>query len=98
LPKDILVNVWTHNDIGKTKWQDVPFFENKGFQTVYSPFLDKNGAKNMIEQCFKNESLGILQTTWHRPELALPTVVYSGAYMWSGNEPNEETVNAILNK
>ena len=96
LPNDILMNVWTHNDIGGTKWQDVPFFEDKGFETVYSPFLGKNGAKNMIEQCMSNGSLGILQTTWHRPKLALPTVVYSGAYMWSGKEPAEDTVNAIL--
>ena len=63
---------------------------------MYSPFLEKAGAKNMIEQCFKNRSLGILQTTWHRPELALPTVVYSGAYMWSGNEPSEDNTKAIL--
>ncbi|MBQ8321141.1 MAG: hypothetical protein IJX92_02100 [Clostridia bacterium] len=98
LPNDILMNVWTHNDIGETKWQDVPFFEDKGFETVYSPFLDKNGAKNMIEQCISNGSLGIVQTTWHRPELALPTVVYSGAYMWGGSEPCEEAVDAILNR
>ena len=90
------MNVWTHNDIGETKWQDVPFFEDKGFETVYSPFLDKKGAKNMIEQCIENGSLGIVQTTWHRPELALPTVVYSGAYMWTGCEPTEEAVDAIL--
>ena len=96
LPNDILMNVWTHNDIGETKWQDVPFFEDKGFETVYSPFLDKKGAKNMIEQCIGNGSLGIVQTTWHRPELALPTVVYSGAYMWSGSEPDDETVDAML--
>lgn len=98
LPKDILMNVWTHNDIGETEWQDVPFFEEKGYQTIYSPFLDKTGAKNMIEQCMKNGSLGILQTTWHRPELALPTVVYSGAYMWTGEEPSEADINAVLNK
>ena len=98
LPNDILMNVWTHKDIGEEDWQDVPYFEKKGFETVYSPFLDKTGAKNMIEQCFKNGSLGILQTTWHRPELALPTVIYSGAYMWSGEEPTEETVNEILNR
>ena len=98
LPNDILMNVWTHNDIGETKWQDVPFFEDRGFETVYSPFLDKNGAKNMVAQCIENGSLGILQTTWHRPELALPTVVYSGAYMWTGSEPDEEAVNAILEK
>ena len=58
---------------------------------------DKKGAKNMIVQCMKNGSLGILQTTWHRPELALPTVVYSGAYMWSGEEPTEDEVSAKLN-
>ena len=97
LPSDILMNVWTHNDIGETKWLDVTFFEDKGFETVYSPFLDKKGAKNMIEQCMDNGSLGILQTTWHRPELALHTVVYSGAYMWTGSEPSEDTVSAILN-
>lgn len=98
LPNDILMNVWTHNDIGETKWQDVPFFEDKGFQTIYSPFLDKVGAKNMIEQCFENKSLGILQTTWHRPELALPTVVYSGAYMWTGKEPVNGEVEKVLSK
>lgn len=97
LPKDILMNVWTHKDIGENDWQDVPFFEGKGYETVYSPFLDKKGAKNMIVQCMKNGSLGILQTTWHRPELALPTVVYSGAYMWSGEEPAENEVSAKLN-
>lgn len=96
LPKDILMNVWTHNDIGKTRWQDVPFFEDKGFETVYSPFLDKVGAKNMIEQCLENNSLGILQTTWHRPESALPTVVYSGAYMWTGKEPTDAVVDRML--
>lgn len=98
LPNDILMNVWTHKDIGENKWQDVPFFEDKGFQTIYSPFLDKVGAKNMIEQCFENKSLGILQTTWHRPELALPTVVYSGAYMWTGKEPKDDLVEKILSK
>ena len=97
LPRDILMNVWTHNDIGECRWEDVPFFEDKGYETIYSPFLGKSGAKNMIEQCMKNGSLGVLQTTWHRPELALPTVVYSGAYMWSGKEPEEKNINAVLN-
>lgn len=96
LPKDILMNVWTHKDIGEMKWADVPFFENRGYETVYSPFLERVGAKNMIEQCFENGSLGILQTTWHRPELAIPTVVYSGAYMWCAKEPCEENINSVL--
>ncbi len=96
IPNDILMNIWTHNDIGGMDWKDISFFEDKGFETVYSPFLDKNGAKNMIKQCFKHNSLGILQTTWHRPEMALPTVIYSGAYMWSGEEASEATLENVL--
>lgn len=92
LPKDILMNIWTHNDIGKEDWPDISFFENKGFETAYSPFLDKNGAKNMIEQCMKHGSLGIIQTTWHKPETALETVVYTGGYMWTALEPAPEVV------
>ena len=29
----------------------------------------------------------ILQTTWHRPQTARASVVYSGAYQWSGVDP-----------
>jgi hypothetical protein len=97
LPKDILMNVWTHKDIGEMRWEDVPFFEGRGYETVYSPFLERAGAKNMIEQCMQNGSLGILQTTWHRPELAMPTVVFSGAYMWSGKLPDDEALNKVIN-
>lgn len=96
LPKDILMNIWTHNDIGDTEWKDISFFEDKGFETVYSPFLDKNGAKNMIKQCLKHKSLGIIQTTWHKPETALATVIYSGGYMWNAEEPNDDIVKAYL--
>ena len=31
------MNIWTHNDPG-AYWNDVEFFENLGFQSVYSPF------------------------------------------------------------
>lgn len=96
LPKDILMNIWTHNDIGDTEWKDISFFEDKGFETAYSPFLDKNGAKNMIKQCIKHDSLGIIQTTWHRPETALPTVVYTGGYTWNANEPTDDVVKEHL--
>jgi len=86
LPKDILMNVWTHNDIGKDRWQDVPFFQDKGFETIYSPFLNKEGANNMIELCLKEGSKGILQTTWHKPQTAMDTVIFSGAKMWRPNQ------------
>jgi hypothetical protein len=90
LPRDILMNIWTHNDIGDKDWEDISFFEEKGFETVYSPFLDKKGAKNMVEQCLKHKSLGILQTTWHKPVTAMDTVVYTGAYMWGGKDPSKD--------
>lgn len=96
LPRDILMNIWTHNDIGNADWKDISFFEDRGFETAYSPFLDKNGAKSMVEQCFKHKSLGIIQTTWHRPETALKTVVYTGGYMWNAQEIGEDVVTAHL--
>ena len=98
LPKDILMNIWTHNDIGEREWEDVGFFESRGFETIYSPFLGKDGARNMVKQCIKNKSLGINQTTWHRPETAMKTVVYSGGYMWCGEEPLDQAVNSKLSK
>jgi hypothetical protein len=85
LPKDILMNIWTHNDIGNGEWGDVDFFEGLGFETVYSPFLDKAGAANMINLCGKKGSLGILQTTWYCPETALSTVKFSAKKLWNNN-------------
>lgn len=81
LPKDILMNLWTHNDPGE-HWADIGFFEGKGFQTIYSPFLHKAGAASMVKLCKQHGSLGLLQTTWHRPEQALPTIVYTGGIEW----------------
>lgn len=86
LPKNILMNLWTHNDPG-VHWPDVEFFERRGFQTIYSPFLERKGVASMTEVCLRRPSHGILQTTWHRPQTARSSVVYSGAYQWQGAEP-----------
>ncbi len=99
LPKDILMNVWTHNDPGDY-WADIDFFESKGFQTVYAPFFNKAGAASMVKLCKKHGSLGMLQTTWHRPELALPTIVYTGGVEWgsvSGDPQDEARLFAVIN-
>jgi hypothetical protein len=91
LPKDILINIWTHNDPG-AYWNDIDFFESKGFQTVYAPFFNKAGAGSMVKLCKQHGSLGIMQTTWHRPELALPTIVYTGGIEWGNcdGDPKDE--------
>lgn len=86
LPRNILMNLWTHNDPG-THWADADYFESRGFQTIYSPFLDRKGVANMTQACLRRRSHGILQTTWHRPQSARSSVVYSGAYQWEGVEP-----------
>lgn len=84
LPKNILIDVWTHNDIGEY-WADVDFFESLGFQTVYSPFINRDGIKNMVKMCHDKQSLGIVQTTWHRPETAAPYAEYSATLQWNSN-------------
>ena len=91
LPKNIVMNIWTHNDPGK-KWQDVDFFEDKGFKTVYSPFMGYESIKNMIALCARRHSHGIVQTTWHRPQSASPYVILSGALQWSGKEPSADLI------
>ena len=83
IPKNILINLWTHNDVG-THWADVDFFESKGFETIYSPFINRDGAKSMVNICKQKESLGILQTTWHRPDASMNTVIYTAGLCWSG--------------
>lgn len=97
LPKNILINVWTHNDIG-SRWADVDFFESRGYETVYSPFLNKKGAENMIKLCKTKRSKGIVQTTWHKPQTASETMVFSGALLWSETAPSEETVKKFISK
>lgn len=91
LPKNILINVWTHNDIGDY-WADVDFFESRGYQTVYSPFINRKGTENMVKLCRRKGSLGIVQTTWHRPETAFPSAMYSALVQWNGeiHTPKEE--------
>ena len=95
LPRNILMNLWTHNDPG-VYWADVEFFQSRGFQTIYSPFLDRKSVANMTDVCLRHASHGILQTTWHRPQTARPSVVYSGAYQWEGAEPRELDAESII--
>ena len=52
LPRNILMNLWTHNDPG-VHWADVDFFESRGFQTIYSPFLERKGVASMTEVCLR---------------------------------------------
>jgi hypothetical protein len=95
LPRNILMNLWTHNDPG-VHWADVEFFERRGFQTIYSPFLDRRGVASMTDVCLRRGSHGILQTTWHRPQTARPSMVYSGAYQWEGSEPHGLDADAVI--
>lgn len=90
LPKNILMNIWTHDNPGK-KWQDARFFEEKGFETIYSPFINEVSIESMISLCKDRKSHGMLQTTWHKPQTAVPFVILSGALQWCGERP-EETV------
>ncbi len=96
LSKSILMDVWTHNDPGEY-WHDIDFFEDKGYQTVYSPFINYKSIENMVKMCIHKKSKGIIQTTWHRPEMAKPYFVYSGAKQWNFNtELDEQHVKAFL--
>lgn len=97
LPKNILMNLWTHDNPGK-KWQDAAFFEEKGFETVYSPFLNEEGTENMIEICHNRKSHGIVQTTWHKPQTAVPRVILSGALQWSGKKPDKKLIDNFSSK
>lgn len=97
LPRNILMNLWTHNDPG-VHWADVEFFESRGFQTIYSPFLERKGVASMTEVCLRRPSHGILQTTWHKPQTALGSVVYSGAYQWAGAEPRDLDAHAVIDR
>lgn len=95
LPKNILINIWTHNDVG-THWADVDFFESRGFETVYSPFLNIAGAESMVRICKQKKSFGMVQTTWHRPESTLPTVVITGALCYGSAAPETSDINRFL--
>ncbi|MBQ7033705.1 MAG: family 20 glycosylhydrolase [Clostridia bacterium] len=91
IPKNILINIWTHNDPGR-KWQDAAFFENKGFETVYSPFMNEKSIESMIALCHERKSHGMVQTTWHRPQSAVPYVILSGALQWCGTKPEKALI------
>ena len=97
LPKNILLNLWTHDNPGN-KWLDPEYFEEKGFETVYSPFLNEVGTENMIKICKNRGSHGIVQTTWHKPQTAVPCVVLSGALQWCGKKPQDEVRNNFASK
>lgn len=100
LPRNMLINVWTHNDPGEY-WPDPLFFEEKGFRTVYSPFMHAGSIRNMAAICKRNRTCGLVQTTWHRPESALPYVMFSGALQWGDAEPTLEEAGkaaALWNK
>lgn len=88
LPKNILINIWTHNDPGK-KWQDAAYFEDKGFETVYSPFINESSIESMVSLCAERGSHGMVQTTWHKPQTAVPFVAFTGALQWCGKRPEE---------
>lgn len=97
LPKNILLNLWTHDNPGN-KWLDPEYFEEKGFETVYSPFLNEVGTENMIKICKERGSHGIVQTTWHKPQTAVPCVVLSGALQWCGKKPQDDVRSAFADK
>lgn len=97
IPKNILINIWTHNDPGH-RWQDAEFFKNKGFDTVCSPFMQEKSIESMVSICREKKSYGIVQTTWHRPQSAVPYVILSGALQWCGDKPEKENINAFADK
>ena len=97
LPKNILINIWTHNNPGKN-WQDAAFFEERGFETVYSPFINEESIESMVDVCRNRGSHGMVQTTWHRPQTAVPYVVLTGALQWCGKRPEEADREAFVSK
>ncbi|MBQ3763109.1 MAG: hypothetical protein II875_14040, partial [Clostridia bacterium] len=62
------------------------FFQGKGYETVYSPFINEDSIRNMISMCQRKHSLGIVQTTWFCPQTAIPYVRLSGKLQWEGKE------------
>lgn len=97
LPKNILINIWTHNNPGKN-WQDAAFFEERGFETVYSPFINEESIESMVEVCRNRGSHGMVQTTWHRPQTAVPYVILTGALQWCGKKPDDNAINDFAEK
>ena len=91
LPRNILMNLWTHNDPG-VHWADVEYFESRGFQTIYSPFLDTKGAANMIEVCAR------APTGFSRPPGTAPRRPgrrSSTRYQWKRRTPGLDAESVI---
>ncbi len=97
LPKNILINIWTHNNPGK-KWLDAAFFEDRGFETVYSPFINEDSIESMVSLCAERGSHGMVQTTWHRPQTAVPYVILTGSLQWCGKRPAKRLINNLAEK
>lgn len=97
LPKNIVMNVWTHENPGEG-WRDPEFFEDRGFDTVYSPWMSEEGIEAMANLCHERGSMGIVQTTWHKPQTASYFVGMSGAIQWCGKKPAAELVKAHQEK
>lgn len=96
LPNNILMNVWTHNDPGEY-WPDAEFFEERGFKTVYSPFMNESSIKHMIEIANKAKNAqGLLQTTWFCPISALPFVTLSGGMQWNYVRPTDFDIKTAV--
>jgi len=93
IPKNVLVNIWTHNNPGRN-WQDAAFFEDKGFETVYSPFINEESIESMVAVCRDRGSHGMVQTTWHMPQTAVPYVILSGALQWCGRKPDKALIDS----
>ena len=97
LPKNILINIWTHNNPG-LNWQDAAFFENKDMETVYSPFINEASIESMVTVCRKRKSFGMVQTTWHKPQTAVPYVILSGALQWCGVKPSKTDIDKFADR
>lgn len=97
LPKNIVMNVWTHENPGDD-WKDPEFFEEKGFPTIYAPWMNEKGIESMVNLCRKRGSMGMIQTTWHKPQTASYYVILSGAMQWCGTVPDCSLVEQHKNR
>lgn len=97
LPKNILINIWTHNNPG-LNWKDAAFFEEKDLETLYSPFINEDSIESMVTVCRERKSRGMVQTTWHKPQTAVPYVVLSGALQWCGEKPSQNKIKDFSDK
>ena len=50
----------------------------------------------MVNICKQKESLGILQTTWHRPDASMNTVIYTAGLCWSGVAASDEEIENFI--